>query len=153
MLASGYRLRPELTAQRFRDGWFHTSDLGEIGADGRLRVLGRIDDVITTGGVKVSAAGVAGVLETHPGIAAAAVFGVPDEDWGERVVAAVVPADPARPPGLEELRDWVRARAEAAQAPRELLIVPSLPTLGSGKVDIGAVKAGYRTAGQPRTAR
>ncbi|MCI0689646.1 MAG: o-succinylbenzoate--CoA ligase [Sporichthyaceae bacterium] len=149
MLASGYRLRPELTAQRFADGWFLTSDRGEIGPDGRLRVLGRTDDVITTGGIKVSAAGVARLLEAHPRVAAAAVFGIPDEHWGERVVAAVVPVDPAHPPQLDELRDWVRAGAEPAQAPRELLIRSDLPMLASGKVDIAAIKAGYQAAATP----
>lgn len=144
MLASGYRLRPDLTAERFRNGWFRSADFGVIGPDGRLRVLGRIDDVVITGGMKVSAARVAALLLDHPQVGAAVAFGVPDPHWGERLVATVVPRDPNRPPGLDELRDWVRARAEPAMAPRELRVVAALPMLASGKVDVAAIKAAYR---------
>lgn len=140
-LASGYRLRPDLTAERFRDGWFHTSDYGELSPDGRLRVLGRSDDVVLTGGVNVSAAQAAALLQDHPLVGAVAVFGVPDPHWGERLVAAVVPREPGRPPELSALRDWVRERAEPAMAPRELITIPALPTLPSGKVDVGALRA------------
>ncbi|MGH8836456.1 MAG: o-succinylbenzoate--CoA ligase [Actinomycetes bacterium] len=143
-LASGYRLRPDLTAQRFRDGWFRTADYGVFTPDGRLEVLGRTDDAVITGGVKVSAARVAALLVEHPRIASAAVFGVPDPEWGERLVATVVPRDPAYPPGLDEVRRWVRDRAEAAMAPKELVVAVALPTLESGKVDIRAVRTAYQ---------
>jgi o-succinylbenzoate---CoA ligase len=149
-LASGYRLRPDLTAERFRDGWFHTSDYGELSADGRLRVLGRSDDVLITGGVNVSAAQAAALLQDHPLVGAAVAFGVPDPRWGERLVAAVVPREPDRPPKLDEVRDWVKERAEPAMAPRELVTMPALPMLPSGKVDVGALRAAYATrAGGP----
>ena len=142
-LASGYRLRPDLTAERFRDGWFHTSDYGELSPDRRLHVLGRSDDAVITGGVNVSAAEAAALLQEHPLVGAVAVFGVPDPHWGEQLVAAVVPREPDQPPKLAELRDWVRDRAEPAMAPRELVTVPTLPMLPSGKVDVGALRAAY----------
>src|SRR5262245_31772401 len=144
-LAAGYRLRPDLTAERFRDGWFFTSDYGELSADGRLRVLGRRDDIVITGGVNVSAAEAAALLQEHPLVGAVAVFGVPDPHWGERLFAAVVPRDAGRPPELDELRDWVKERAEPAMAPRKLVTMPALPMLPSGKVDVGALRAAYLT--------
>ena len=132
VLFSGYRLRPDLTAAALRDGWLRTADLGEL-RDGVLRVLGRHDDVIVSGGENVSAVAVAGVLGDHPGVAEAAVVGVADPEWGQRVVAYVVPA--GTPPSHDALRDWVAARLGRAAAPREVRVVAALPRLGSGKVD------------------
>ena len=95
---SGYRNRPDLTAAALEDGWFVTSDMGRLGADGRLIVRGRADEMINTGGEKVAPAEVAAILEACPGVREAVVFGEPDPQWGERVTAAVVPIDPAAPP-------------------------------------------------------
>ena len=89
VLFDGYDGDPELTASVMEGGWFVTSDLGEIDHDGRLRVLGRADDVVNTGGVKVPASAVARRLRAHPSVTAAEVVGVPDPEWGERVVAVV----------------------------------------------------------------
>ncbi|WP_017594822.1 AMP-binding protein [Nocardiopsis potens] len=146
VLFSGYRLAPGATAEhlvadaggRIR---FRTGDLGELDAGGRLRIRGRIDDVINTGGHKVVAGEVAGVLADLPGVAEAAVVGRPDPEWGERVAAVVVPADPDRPPALEELRAAVRARLPRYAAPRELELRPRLPLLASGKPDLAALRA------------
>ncbi|MFD0662446.1 AMP-binding enzyme [Thermocatellispora tengchongensis] len=126
MLFSGYRLRPDLTAAATEGDWFVTSDLGEL-KDGRLRVLGRADDVINTGGEKVVAGVVAEVLRAHPAVADVAVVGRPDPEWGEKVVAVAVPADPAAPPTLETLRALVKDRLPAHAAPKELLVLPRLP--------------------------
>ncbi len=94
-LFTGYRLRPELTAE-VRDGdWFVTQDLGAM-EDGRLRVRGRVDDVINTGGEKVVAGEVAAALSRHPAVRDVVVVGRPDPEWGERVTAVVVPAPPPR---------------------------------------------------------
>jgi O-succinylbenzoic acid--CoA ligase len=92
VLFSRYRLAPALTRDCLRDGWFTTSDLGGLGADGRLSLRGRADDVINTGGEKVVPAEVEAVLRRCEGVADVAVVGVPDPDWGEQVVAIVVPA-------------------------------------------------------------
>ena len=137
MLASGYRLRPQETARAFAGGWFRTGDLGRLGADGRLEVLGRADDVINTGGLKVAAAAVERVLAAQPGVALAGVAGVPDPEWGQRIVAAVV-ADSA-PPDPAALRAAVRAELGAAAVPKEIRFVPRLPLRGPGKVDRAAV--------------
>jgi O-succinylbenzoic acid--CoA ligase len=134
MLFRRYRGDPARTADVLRDGWLHTGDLGRIGPDGRLVVLGRRDDLVISGGVNVHPDEVEAVLATHPGVAEAAVVGRPDPEWGQRVAAFVVPRDPACPPTLAELRAFARARLAAAKAPRELVLVPALPRGPSGKL-------------------
>jgi o-succinylbenzoate---CoA ligase len=141
VLFSGYRLRPGETAG---GDWFTTADLGSIGPSGRLAVRGRADDVINTGGEKVVGAEVAAALEANPGVRAAAVVGRPDQEWGERVTAVVVPADPAAPPDLGLLRDHVRRTLPASAAPRELVLVEELPLLPSGKPDLRALRKPVR---------
>jgi len=136
-LFTGYRLRPQLT-DSVRDGeWYLTQDLGVL-EDGRLRVRGRIDDVINTGGEKVVAGEVAAALSRHPAVADVVVVGRADPEWGERVTAVVVPAasGPAgAAPTLDDLRAWVRETMPAHAAPRELEVVEALPLLPSGKPD------------------
>jgi O-succinylbenzoic acid--CoA ligase len=137
---SGYRRRPDLTAQVLADGWFVTSDVGAL-AGGRLTVRGRADEMITTGGEKVAPGEVAAVLETCPGVAEAAVVGQPDREWGERVTAVIVAADPAAPPTLAVLRARVREQIAGYAAPRALVLVPAIPLLSSGKPDLAALRA------------
>ena len=96
--------------------------------------LGRVDDLVISGGVNVHPDEVEAVLATHPGVAEAAVAGRPDPEWGQRVAAYVVPRDPARPPSLAELRAFAMERLAAAKAPRELVLVPALPRGPSGKL-------------------
>jgi O-succinylbenzoic acid--CoA ligase len=131
MLLRAYR---DGTVPLDRDGWLHTGDGGQIGADGRLEVHGRLGELIITGGENVWPAPVEDALRTHPGVAEVAVAGRPDPEWGQQVVAWVVPADPDRPPGLEELRDVVGARLARFAAPRQVVYVDSLPRTAIGKV-------------------
>ncbi|OZM75255.1 AMP-dependent synthetase [Amycolatopsis antarctica] len=138
-LAHGYRSRPGLSREAFGGGWFRTSDLGRLD-DGLLEVLGRADDVINTGGVKVPAATVERALLAHPGVAQACVVGVPDPQWGQAVVAVVVPA--GAPPHAEELRSAVRAAAGAPAVPKQVEFASALPLRGPGKVDRAAVLDG-----------
>jgi O-succinylbenzoic acid--CoA ligase len=142
VLAHGYRLAPELTAESFGGGWFRTSDRGRIHADGRVEVLGRADDVINTGGVKVSAAAVERVLGGQPGVRDACVVGLPDPEWGEAVVALVVTDGAADDSGL---RAAVRAELGPAATPKRLEFTTELPLRGPGKIDRGAVKARLTT--------
>jgi len=116
------------------DGWLATGDAGSVSDDGVVRVLGRIGDVIVTGGEKVWPEPVEAVLREVPGVADVAVGGAPDEEWGHRVVARVVPADPSVPPTLEALRDAVKATLPAYAAPKELVLVTSIPRTALGKV-------------------
>jgi O-succinylbenzoic acid--CoA ligase len=137
-LALGYRGLPDHPA--FADpGWFRTDDAGLI-EDGVLRVLGRLDEAISTGGLTVVPQVVEAVLAGHPAVRECAVYGVPDERLGERVVAAVVPAGAA--PALAELRDYVADRLDHTAAPRELRILTDLPLRGPGKVDRAALRRG-----------
>ncbi|MGW5716477.1 o-succinylbenzoate--CoA ligase [Amycolatopsis sp. NPDC003865] len=138
VLAHGYRLQPELTAESFADGWFTTSDRGVRHDDGRIEVLGRADDMINTGGVKVSANAIERVLGAQPGVRDACVVGVADPEWGEAVVALVVPE--GEPREADELRAAVRAELGAASTPKRVEYAPELPLRGPGKIDRAAVK-------------
>ena len=120
--------------------WFRTGDLGSLDSSGRLTVRGRADDVINTGGYKVVPDEVAAALQTCPGVRDAAVLGLPDPEWGERVVAVVVPADPADPPSLELLRLHVRDRLPRYAAPSRVVLVDAVPVLPSGKHDIARLR-------------
>ncbi|WP_344735649.1 AMP-binding protein [Nocardioides fonticola] len=139
-LFAGYDGDPELTASVLVDGWFLTSDAGRLDHDGRLEVLGRLDDVVVTGGVNVPGGVVARRLRAHPDIDDAAVLGVEDAEWGRRLVAAVVPA-PGAQVDLERLRSWVAAEHPRSWAPRELVVLAELPMLENGKVDRLALAA------------
>jgi O-succinylbenzoic acid--CoA ligase len=134
-LFSGYLDDDEATRAALVDGWFVTSDAGRLDEDGRLSVLGRVDDMVVSGGVNVPAAAVAARLREHPAVAAAEVVGVPDDEWGNRVVAVVQGAL-----SLDEARAWVAERHPRAWAPREVVVVPGLPMLTNGKVDRLAVR-------------
>ncbi len=136
VLFSGYRGGPEVPG----DGWFRTGDLGRVDPAGRLVVRGRADDVINTGGHKVVPGEVAAVLQTHPGVRDAAVLGQSDPEWGERVVAVVVPSDPADPPTLELLRLHVRERLPRYAAPSRVVMVDAVPMLPSGKHDLARLR-------------
>ncbi len=116
------------------DGWFATADAGSVGPDGRVVVHGRIDDAIVTGGEKVWPIPVERVLSGLPGIAEVAVIGRPDREWGERVVAVVVPVDHDDVPSLAQLREAVRAQLPAYAAPRDLELVDTLPRTALGKL-------------------
>ncbi len=136
VLAHGYRLRPDLTSEAFEGGRFRTSDRGRWSPDGRLEVLGRVDDMINTGGVKVAAAAVERILTAQPGIRDACVVGVPDPEWGEAVVALVVGAGC----DVDSLRAACREEAGAAAAPKRVEFTEELPLRGPGKVDRTAVR-------------
>ena len=153
MLFDGYEHDEAATRAALVDGWFRTSDVGEVSrdADGEpvLRVLGRADDVVVSGGVNVPGAVVGDRLRTHPGVAAAEVIGVEDAEWGRRLVAYVVAA-PGADPQTEELRDWVAAVHPRAWAPRTVVRVPQIPRTDRGKVDRGALQALLAPAGGDR---
>jgi O-succinylbenzoic acid--CoA ligase len=129
-LFEGYDGDPARTAEVLVDGWFLTSDAGRLDEDGRLQVLGRLDDMVVSGGVNVPAAAVAARLREHPAVRSAEVLGVPDEEWGNRVVAFVVGELDA-----DEARDWVGEQHPRAWAPRQLVRLDAIPMLGNGKPD------------------
>jgi O-succinylbenzoic acid--CoA ligase len=132
MLLRAYR---DGTDPKDVEGWLATGDTGEWDrANRRLRVEGRLDDLIVTGGEKVWPYTVERILSRHPGIREVAVFGRPDPRWGQRVVARIVAADPADPPVLDELRSLVKETQPSWAAPRDLELAPTLPRTGTGKI-------------------
>jgi O-succinylbenzoic acid--CoA ligase len=146
VLMNRYHGRPDLTAAALAgspggDREFVTSDLGVV-AGGVVTVRGRADDVINTGGHKVVPGEVAAALSDCPGVREVVVVGRPDQEWGERVTAVVVPADPAEPPGLELLRTHVSARLPRYACPSEVVLTEAIPVLPSGKPDLAALKDG-----------
>lgn len=133
-LSVGYWRDQALTAQRFIDGWWRSGDLGRLDADGDLFVEGRIDNLINTGGMKVHAEEIERVLLTHPGVINAAVVGVPDPEWGQRIEAHVVPRDAAL--GADELIRHCRETASLARykVPKAVHLCQELPLGPTGKL-------------------
>lgn len=116
------------------EGWFATRDAGSWGPNGALVVHGRADDVIISGGENIWPTAVERVLVEHPAVAEVAVIGRADDEWGQRVVALVVPTDVANPPTLDTVRAFVKERLHPYAAPREVDVVEALPRTSIGKV-------------------
>ncbi|WP_274381114.1 o-succinylbenzoate--CoA ligase [Mycobacterium neumannii] len=141
-LAKGYR--NPVDPDPFADaGWFRTDDVGVVDPEGRLTVLGRVDDAIGSGGLTIMPQIVEAALATHEAVAECAVFGVPDERLGQRVAAAVVLAAGHDAPTPAELREHVTATLDATAAPREFHIVDEIPRRGIGKIDRRALAARF----------
>jgi long-chain acyl-CoA synthetase len=131
---SGYWNRPSDTVAALSpDGWFRTGDLGETDADGDLRIVDRIKDLIIRGGYNVYPGEVEEVLYDHPDIVEAAVIGVPDDHYGEEV-AALIAARPGSQLGAAEVSNWARERLSAYKIPRIVRFVDALPKGPTGKV-------------------
>jgi O-succinylbenzoic acid--CoA ligase len=143
-LAKGYR-NPVQPDPFVEPGWFRTDDIGVVDDSGVLRVLGRVDDGISTGGLTVLPQLVEAALATHPAVADCAVFGVPDDRLGQRVVAAVVVAAGCAAPNFAELRAHVASSLPSTAAPREVHLIDELPRRGIGKVDRRALAAQFST--------
>lgn len=139
VLATGYLGRPDLDAEAFvtRRGerWMRTSDLGELDDTGRLRVTGRADDVIITGGLKVPPAAVEQALSDLEDVAEVCVVGLPDDEWGQAVTAVLVLRPGASAPTLATVRAVATERLGAPSAPRDVVVVDRLPLRGPGKTD------------------
>jgi malonyl-CoA/methylmalonyl-CoA synthetase len=129
---AGYWRNPVATEEAFADGWFRTGDIGELDADGYLRIVGRAKELIITGGLNVYPREVEEVLLTHPAVAEVAVAGVADEEWGEVVTAWIVPA--GEPPGARELLAHAAQGLASFKCPRTVHFVESLPRNALGKL-------------------
>ena len=162
IVMTGYWQNPELTAETLRGGRLHTGDLGRLDEHGFLSIVGRKKDMIITGGLNVYPAEIEARMLEHPAVAEACVVGIPDRDWGERVVAAVVlredaagaaGADVAAAAGAggeggspaqealgEELRAFVREEKGSVQTPKNVVFVSSVPVTKIGKPDKGAMR-------------
>jgi O-succinylbenzoic acid--CoA ligase len=111
------------------DGWLHTGDLGRLDEDGRLHVLGRLKELIITGGENVAPLEVEQVLLAHPAVVDAGVAGLPDAEWGEAVTGFVVLREPA-----DDLDAWCRERLDSFKVPKAIHVVPELPRNPAGKL-------------------
>jgi O-succinylbenzoic acid--CoA ligase len=135
MLMRGYRLNETASVEAFEPGgWLRTGDGGEVDADGTVRALGRIADVIVSGGEKIWPAEVEAALSSHPEVTAVLVSGAADREWGQRVVARIVPRRRETPPTLDALRDYAAQTVARHKLPRELVIVERLNRTSLGKV-------------------
>jgi fatty-acyl-CoA synthase len=132
-VTTGYYKNEEKTKEAFKDGWFHTGDLGKFDEDGFLYLAGRMKDMIISGGQNVFAVEVEEMIMTHKAVAQCAVIGLPDETWGEMVTAVVV-----KWPGVEvtedEIIEYSRDNIAHFKAPKKVLFVDSLPMTPTGKV-------------------
>jgi acyl-CoA synthetase (AMP-forming)/AMP-acid ligase II len=138
----GYWRDPERTAEAIdADGWLHTGDLGFVGADGNLRIAGRLKEMYIRGGYNVYPAEIEAVLAEHPSVARAAVVGAPDPVLGEVGVAFVVPVAGSSRPTRDALRSWCRDRLADYKAPDRLELVDELPLTSMHKVDKRALMA------------
>jgi len=139
----GYWNLPEETRKAFTDGWLRTGDLAVIDSEGYVNIVDRKKDMIVTGGENVYSTEVENVLYMHPKILEAAVFGVPDEKWGEAVFAAVVLRE-NESATEEEIIDFCRQHQAAYKAPKSILFLRELPKTGSGKIFKKALRDSYR---------
>ncbi|WP_326609934.1 AMP-binding protein [Streptomyces scopuliridis] len=131
----GYWNEPERTAEVIDAGrWMHTGDLAVIRDDGYAQIVGRIKDMIIRGGENVSPREIEEFLYGHPKVADVQVVGVPDEKYGEEILACVIPRDPADPPALEDVVSYCRERLAHYKIPRRVEIVAEFPMTVSGKV-------------------
>ncbi|MGA5870230.1 fatty acyl-CoA synthetase [Streptomyces cinereoruber] len=130
-LCKGYWNKPEETRAAFRNGWFHSGDLAVRDAEGYYTIVDRVKDVINSGGVLVASRQVEDALYTHPGVAEAAVIGLPDERWIEAVTAVVVPRGEVTE---AELLAHAREKLPRFKAPKRVHFLPELPRNASGKI-------------------
>jgi len=139
----GYWHLPEINAKGFTaDGWFRTGDVGKFDADGYLTIVGRSKDLIITGGYNVYPAEVEGYLNDLPGVAESAVIGCPHGDFGEGVVAVVVP-QPGATLSAEQLTQTIKAQIAGFKVPKRLFVVDELPRNVMGKVQKNQLRAAY----------
>ena len=129
----GYWQQPELTAQTLKDGWMHTGDVAVWDPDGYLFIVDRAKDMIISGGENIYSTQVEAAIHQHPGVLEAAVIGIPDEEWGEAVMAYVV-MKPGESASADEIIETARSHLASYQKPRRVEFVDSLPKAPTGKI-------------------
>ncbi|MBK7642041.1 MAG: AMP-binding protein [Planctomycetes bacterium] len=139
----GYWNQPEVTAAAFDGRWLKTGDLATLAHEGYVEIVDRKKDMILTGGENVYSTEVEHALFAHPAVLEVAVYGMPDELWGERVCAAVV-LRPGKSASAQELQDFCRLRIAAYKVPRAIEFLGELPRTGSGKIQKHALRVRAR---------
>lgn len=151
LVTPGYLNQPEQNEEAFRHGWLHSGDVGIRDADGYIRIVDRVKDMIISGGFNVYSKEVENALEQHPAVSAAIVFGLPDPHWGEIVTAAVklYPGQEVEP---AELISHVRALKGVVQTPKRIEFVNDIPLTQIGKPDKKAMKQAFAAGLDKRVA-
>ncbi|MGA2306074.1 MAG: AMP-binding protein [Acidimicrobiales bacterium] len=135
LVMHGYHQAPEATAAALdADGWYHTGDLASMDGRGYLRIEGRVKDMIIRGGENIYPREIEDALFTHPGVAEAAVVGIPDPTWGEVVAAFVRPTGDEPTPSEQDLRDYCREWLAPYKTPQHWVFVNAFPLTASGKI-------------------
>ena len=132
-LASGYWNKPQVTAEVFPQGWYHSGDIAIRDEEGLYYIHDRLKDMIVSGGENIYSTEIESVLSTHPAVAVVAVIGVPDARWGEAVKACIVPR-PGTTVSADQLLDYCRPRLAAYKLPKSIDFHTALPMTGSGKI-------------------
>jgi 2-furoate---CoA ligase len=145
----GYWHRPDADARALRDGWYFTGDMGYFDEDGELVVAGRVDDMIISGGENIHPVEVEEILARHPMVGEVAVIGEPDEKWGERVVAFVVPSQSGLTAAALDHHCRESADLASFKRPRRVVFVKELPKTASGKILRRLLRDGQYTEIQP----
>jgi fatty-acyl-CoA synthase len=134
-----YHQLPEKTAETIVDGWLHTGDMGKMDEDGYVYIMDRKNDMIITGGMNVYSTEVENVIAQIPGVRQVAVIGIPHYDWGEQVIAFVIP-DLNSPPTEEEILGFCKQNLAKYKQPKEIKLVEELPLTPIGKLDKKALR-------------
>jgi fatty-acyl-CoA synthase len=130
----GYWNHPAATAEAIIDGWLHTGDLAVRDDEGYYTIVGRLKDMIISGGENIYPAEVESVMHAHDAVAEAALIGIPDDKWGE-VGCAVVAVKPGRALADDDLLDFMAGRLARYKLPKRIIMVETLPKTGPGKID------------------
>lgn len=140
-ITPGYWKLPEETEKRIVDGWLHTRDLATVNPEGYVTIVDRMDDMIITGGENVYSIEVENVLNGHPHVSEAAVIGLKDEIWGERIVAIIVPKGEV--PTEQVIIDYCKRELASFKAPKEVVLTDEIPTTTSGKIRKNLLRQKY----------
>jgi malonyl-CoA/methylmalonyl-CoA synthetase len=132
-ITRGYWQKPEETSKAFAEGWFRTGDLGRVDDEGYYLLTDRLKHIIISGGENISPKEIESVINRFEGIVESAVVGIPDEQWGEKVVAAAVPK-PGFAPEVKDLRQFCKAHLHDWKCPKQIVLVKELPRNTMGKV-------------------
>jgi fatty-acyl-CoA synthase len=143
----GYHNLPEKSATTLARGWLHTGDVGRLDDDGYLFLLDRLNDMIISGGMNVYSTEVENVIQRCPGVGQVSVVGIADDDWGERVVAFVVPAG-GDDLDLDGIRATCREELAAYKRPKNVVVISALPVTAYGKVDKKGLRARFSDGSQ-----
>lgn len=133
MVMKGYWKREKETAEALANGWMHTGDAGYMDEEGFLFIADRVKDMIISGGENVYSVEVENAIQKHPAVAACAVIGIPSDQWGEEVIAIIVPAA-LQEPSSQEIIEFCKTQIAGYKCPRQVRFVDALPMSGAGKI-------------------